>query len=805
MLIIGLGGTGGRVLRRLQDILDSERQNSARMLYLDTDYTEIQRMEDAGVPGAWIGYHESLQELSEAMSYQGLPVHDWLPADDPVPEVLLHLPCEMGAGMYPPAARLGYERFRRDPENALIRTLSEYLREMTQDRRAKDPTMPRILIVGGLGGGTATGTLLEIADTIRHFARTQTRAQLRILGLFLLPEAYRSVIHEPAQMQRMKANTRALIRTWNAINDTAVYGDERPYDWAGLMGMAPEYLPLAYDRTEVWTDAMAEAVKTIWMSDLTNTVLGQLTGGPAPEYDARCSIFSEISISKIACPTEELYLDLTERCICQISEGRPTEAAAWRGRPWEERVTGYAQALGELVYSEVMKGGSSAFFSELHDQSVGQARRDMQERVRFLTETIEPGAEQILSLAGDMEVYLDQYAKKMEHFAAFRAPEIVERILHPERFAGNTDPELAEFAPERIIRPGQQWLSPKEAYETLRQVRESVWKYCEWAGQRLERPEQLREMQREHLESLNYHFDPKMRQTSVRDFAETRRHPIRNLAAAQNRRYAGEYAGHAFAVRERMTEDAIRYMMSRIYRELISRMGELIAGYESGLRGLSEASRAMGRRSWERHHYYAQHHIGAVYVGISEAEEAEFFEPPVREMLEREVGSRLGEVIFALAQRGAGPAEAERILEEEARPLAEYLRKEVLIGRQEVIHKVVKQFCRQENVDPQAIPGDPALMHRAGQYLERLCNIAESMVTEPAPMSEIRQFAEIDGVEDYSICLNTGLASPASAAAAQTYGVTLPGIVGQNARSDEVLFLRIVDRLRPAQIRSLRI
>ncbi len=215
-LIIGLGGTGGKVLHNLYALLSQEEKNSANSIYLDLDRRDTDALSALGVRTIRISTADTVRDLAASLG-EGDGVYDWLPCTDADGRFLAS-GTDDGASQYRYKSRLCLANFLSNPSNELKQALQQLCRPGITISR---DTL-RVMIVSSVAGGTGSGTFIELALYVRKFFRDIGHPEIRIMGLFACPELFAQTLTREGNDENkriaMYANAYAAMRELNAMN-----------------------------------------------------------------------------------------------------------------------------------------------------------------------------------------------------------------------------------------------------------------------------------------------------------------------------------------------------------------------------------------------------------------------------------------------------------------------------------------------------------------------------------------------------------------------------------------------------------
>lgn len=214
-LLLGLGGTGARIVNRVVKELhkNGKEINNGEICcaVLDTngnDNEEITRS-GTGVPVIPTSAPKTVREYINEYSSR-TDIEEWCPTS---PEFLRESMID-GASELRIKSRIAF--MDCDLSGRLQRELGFLLNRVRQ----RDPQAKlRIMIVSSLAGGTGSGMFIQVALWLRRFLRGM---QIMIRGIFVLPDVFigttRDISANAATKQRHYANAYAAIKELNAIS-----------------------------------------------------------------------------------------------------------------------------------------------------------------------------------------------------------------------------------------------------------------------------------------------------------------------------------------------------------------------------------------------------------------------------------------------------------------------------------------------------------------------------------------------------------------------------------------------------------
>jgi serine/threonine protein kinase len=227
-VVIGLGGLGGEVVARLGQHL-AERCGSLaavphlRLIWIDTDPDEVHEATQGQKAPSWDPKDVVLARLNRP-GYYLKPVGGRIRVDSWMnPQILYRIPRNpvttgvraLGRVAFFDNYRLIATKVQQELEAC---TACEAL--TTADRNTKlgvRSNRPRVYVVASLGGGTGSGTFLDVAYMARSQLRQLGYTQPHLVGLFLLPAAERDAARTLAL-----GNTYAALTEWHHFHSPDV-------------------------------------------------------------------------------------------------------------------------------------------------------------------------------------------------------------------------------------------------------------------------------------------------------------------------------------------------------------------------------------------------------------------------------------------------------------------------------------------------------------------------------------------------------------------------------------------------------
>lgn len=221
-LIVGLGGMGLKVVRRLAKRVESEGIDNVAFVAMDTDVNDLRQVHEenprihtvqtspSGTVGAALNSNAYAREL-------------WFPVNDG----LTGKPFTEGAGQVRAVSRLAFDHAVEQGEMAELEKAIEKLRGLSGDTMRQEM---RIMITGSLAGGTGSGLILPVAMYIRNFLITRYQDNSAIIrGFFLEPDTIFDVLTDEEERNSLRCNAYAALRELDAFFRKEYAGSSKDY------------------------------------------------------------------------------------------------------------------------------------------------------------------------------------------------------------------------------------------------------------------------------------------------------------------------------------------------------------------------------------------------------------------------------------------------------------------------------------------------------------------------------------------------------------------------------------------------
>jgi len=326
-LLVGLGGSGGKVITKLYERLIRERGENFRSnvvcVAIDTDQDELNELAQLGVKKVQISGSGTVGQMVNAL---GDDVHEWCPATQNEGSFYSSHVFN-GASQCRLKSRLCFASFLKNKNNTLNGVLEEFLHITSDTGNSSMNQPPLVYIVSSIAGGTGSGIFIQTAFYIKKFFQG-TGLQPMVYGLFACPDLYKNVV-PPQQVPNLYANAYAVIRELNAFN--MICGDDMDAPWGGKISLDLEI------STECEGKLFQKNAKgrygdkpydILYFIDRVNS-LSKILGGLDKYYEAMGDIayshlYSEISGEVLSGESNEMHAHSTAPCAIYGSAGAGT-------------------------------------------------------------------------------------------------------------------------------------------------------------------------------------------------------------------------------------------------------------------------------------------------------------------------------------------------------------------------------------------------------------------------------------------------------------------------------------------------
>lgn len=209
-LLIGLGGTGCKIIERVSKMVTSEQRSNIAFAVFDTDINDLRGIQERN-PFIKTVQTSTKQTVGEYLNKDVHARDTWFPVN----AILNGKTLTEGAGQVRSISRLALETVIRAGR---MEPLHEAIQSLYKVEEDKADQALRVVIVSSLAGGTGSGLILPVALYTRNYLQTHFRQSANITrGFFILPEVFYEVIVGQAERNNLKANAYATLRELDAF------------------------------------------------------------------------------------------------------------------------------------------------------------------------------------------------------------------------------------------------------------------------------------------------------------------------------------------------------------------------------------------------------------------------------------------------------------------------------------------------------------------------------------------------------------------------------------------------------------
>lgn len=209
-LLIGLGGTGSKIVCRVANMVSPELKDRIGYAAFDTDINELR---DIQASNPLIATIQTSTKLSVG-EYLNIDTHardDWFPVN----AILNSKTLTEGAGQVRAISRLALDTAIRSGNMDKLHAAVENLYKV--EAGGTEQAL-RVVIVSSLAGGTGSGLILPVALYLKNFLMTRFRQSANIVrGFFILPEVFFEVIRGQSERNNLMCNAYAAVRELDAF------------------------------------------------------------------------------------------------------------------------------------------------------------------------------------------------------------------------------------------------------------------------------------------------------------------------------------------------------------------------------------------------------------------------------------------------------------------------------------------------------------------------------------------------------------------------------------------------------------
>lgn len=209
-LLVGLGGTGSKIVCRVSKMVTEEQRKRIGFAVFDTDINELREIREAN---PFIKTIQTSTKLTVG-EYLNIDTHardTWFPVNG----ILNSKALTEGAGQVRAISRLALDTAIRAGN---MEPLHNAVEELNKLEGESGQQALRVVIVSSLAGGTGSGLILPVALYLKNYLATKFQASANITrGFFILPEVFYEVIRGQSERNNLKCNAYATLRELDAF------------------------------------------------------------------------------------------------------------------------------------------------------------------------------------------------------------------------------------------------------------------------------------------------------------------------------------------------------------------------------------------------------------------------------------------------------------------------------------------------------------------------------------------------------------------------------------------------------------
>jgi hypothetical protein len=213
-LIIGLGGTGSRVVKSFCDKMEYSYSDSScvKTIAIDTSREELDSLPD-NTQKIFFGLDDLAQIITDISASTHSCESVWFPS-----EHYNHTLASgtKGAGQVRPIGRLMFAKNARKIYEGIKSAVLKVQEKRTDPMVSGDL---RVIVVCSVAGGTGSGTFLDTGYLIREVLSNLPVKNNNLMGFLLLPSVFtNTVLKDFSEQQRVSANGYAALKELDYFN-----------------------------------------------------------------------------------------------------------------------------------------------------------------------------------------------------------------------------------------------------------------------------------------------------------------------------------------------------------------------------------------------------------------------------------------------------------------------------------------------------------------------------------------------------------------------------------------------------------
>jgi len=212
-LIIGLGGTGSKVIEKVADkVRETGNGQSERIAFVgfDTDINDLAEIRRRS-PQIYTVQTSTRSTVGEYLNINTNARDNWFPVN----EMMNRKTLTEGAAQVRAISRLAFDTTLKAGNLEPLHKAIEQLFRIDKDQEEQ---ALRVIITSSLAGGTGSGLILPVSMYLANFLRTKyPKAKAITRGFFIQPDVFFSVIGATEEQQNLQVNAYAAVRELDAF------------------------------------------------------------------------------------------------------------------------------------------------------------------------------------------------------------------------------------------------------------------------------------------------------------------------------------------------------------------------------------------------------------------------------------------------------------------------------------------------------------------------------------------------------------------------------------------------------------
>lgn len=241
-LVIGVGGTGSKILKKLRDFIEAEERLKTleenglfETVAMDTDLGDLEKLKIRNKirTSANLVIADYIKVRRREDKEHGKKTLDWLPDESIFPQSFFNFDIASGAGQIRMYSRLALEKTAASVKSQLESCING-LRKISSKEVSTNAKNVNIYLICSMAGGTGSGAFLQIAAMCQLILK-ENGQQGQVTAYILSPDIYTKGEILPAnQLSDIKANAYASLKEIDAFfklaSQSRQYGLFNPED-----------------------------------------------------------------------------------------------------------------------------------------------------------------------------------------------------------------------------------------------------------------------------------------------------------------------------------------------------------------------------------------------------------------------------------------------------------------------------------------------------------------------------------------------------------------------------------------------